>query len=125
MGGDSVVPYNDGVGPPLYTSLVISALVDVVVQEPEYHFWIDRSSVNDKEHAPGPSSPRTRLLAFESDNAPRELPVDVECFLASHRMLADHGVDMFHRLPAHDPASATRAREVSLLDTRVNGLERS
>ena len=31
MSGNSVVPQNDGVRSPLHTSLVISALVDVVV----------------------------------------------------------------------------------------------
>ncbi len=40
-------------------------------------------------------------------------------------MLANYGVDMLYWFPTHNPASATGAREVSLLDTRVDGLERS
>jgi hypothetical protein len=33
MGCDSVVPKDDGVGRPLYASLIVSALVDVIIQE--------------------------------------------------------------------------------------------
>jgi hypothetical protein len=67
----------------------------------------------------------TGLLSLEADDATRELAVDVDRLVSSDRVPADERVNVLNRLTAHDTAATAATREVRLLDTRVDGLERA
>lgn len=73
---DPVVPHGHRVWLPLQARLVVATSVDVVVQQ-----------VKDS----------IALFLLETDDAPRELAVDVERLVARYRMTAYDGVDIYER----------------------------
>jgi hypothetical protein len=66
---------------------------------------------------------RTRFLFLETDDTSRELPVDIEGFLARDRVSPDNRMDVLHWLAPDHPASLSGARILGLLNTGVDGLQ--
>ena len=62
----------------------------------------------------------TRLFTFQTDDASGELPVHIECFVASDWVTPHYGVNVFHWLASHDASPLSRARKVGLFYSRVH-----
>ena len=65
----------------------------------------------------------TRFFAFETNYATSKLPVHVKCLFASDWVSSNDGMLVFHGFPANDTAPSSRAGEIRLFNTRVDGFE--
>ena len=66
---------------------------------------------------------RTGLLSLETNDALRELAVDVQSFLTRDGVDTDKRVNVLHGFTAYDRTTISPTRELGLLDARVNRLE--
>ena len=102
MGSDAVVPQHNGVGRPMYPRLQVDRARHMIIDELQDGL---------------------RLFLLQSNDAARELFIDVERILAGDGVTADHRMDVFHWLTPNYTTTSSRAREFSLFKARVDGLK--